>query len=104
MDHIISAEIPDEQDDPIGYSAVAQFMMHGPCGQANPKCACMKDDMCSKYFPKDYNFETYIDKDGYAVYKRREDGRIVMKNNTPLDNRYISKIKIKFIFICNLDT
>ncbi|KAK1350679.1 hypothetical protein POM88_054600 [Heracleum sosnowskyi] len=35
-DTIISAELPDKETDGVGYEAVSQFMMHGPCGEANP--------------------------------------------------------------------
>ncbi|KAK1357510.1 hypothetical protein POM88_050766 [Heracleum sosnowskyi] len=41
IDTIISAELPDKETDVVGYEAVSQFMMHGPCGEANPKCPCM---------------------------------------------------------------
>lgn len=33
IDSVVSAEIPDKETDPIGYEAVAQFMMHGLAGQ-----------------------------------------------------------------------
>jgi hypothetical protein len=37
----------------------------------------MKDGKCSKHFPKDFQQETIIDKDGYALYMRRDNGRRV---------------------------
>ncbi|XP_034905294.1 uncharacterized protein [Populus alba] len=37
VDSIISAEIPDKHQDPICFEIVSKFMMHGPCGAANPK-------------------------------------------------------------------
>ncbi|KAK1386077.1 Helitron helicase [Heracleum sosnowskyi] len=40
IDSVVSAEIPDKETDRVAYDAVAQFMMHGPCGEANPKCPC----------------------------------------------------------------
>lgn len=88
IDFLISAEIPDKNVDPIGYESVFKFMVHGPCGELNPKCACMKDHKCTKFFPKDYSNETVIDSKGYAVYKRRSDGRIIMCKDVAVDNRY----------------
>ncbi|KAK1370912.1 hypothetical protein POM88_037004 [Heracleum sosnowskyi] len=40
-DTIISAELPDKETDAVGYEAVSQFMMHRPCGEANPRGPCM---------------------------------------------------------------
>ncbi|GKE59681.1 helicase, partial [Tanacetum coccineum] len=33
IDDIISAELPSPTDDPEGFSAVSEFMLHGPCGK-----------------------------------------------------------------------
>ena len=52
IDSFISAEIPDPLADPLGYALVSEFMLHGPCGEMNDKCICMKKGCCSKYFPK----------------------------------------------------
>jgi hypothetical protein len=82
---LISAEIPD----PLGCALVSEFMMHGPGGQMNQKYPCMKNDVCSKHYPKSFNNETSIDAQGFVVYKRRNNGRYVIKNGHQLDNSYV---------------
>lgn len=52
VDKFVSAEIPDPEKDPVGYAAVKSFMIHGPCGNVNPKSACMKQNKCIRHFPK----------------------------------------------------
>ncbi|XP_074362379.1 uncharacterized protein LOC141702628 [Apium graveolens] len=54
VDNFISAEIPDPLLDPVGYAAVKEFMIHGPCGLQNVKSLCMKDLRCIRHFPKKY--------------------------------------------------
>nr|XP_043633322.1 uncharacterized protein LOC122604498 [Erigeron canadensis] len=68
IDHVISAEIPDKEEDPELYELVKQFMMHGPCGADNPSCPCMVQRKCSKNFPKDFHEESSVDSSGYLVY------------------------------------
>ena len=63
-------------------------MMHGPCGVANPNSPCMEDGKCTKKFPKDFT-EVTMECDGYPQYRRRDDGKYIMKNGVPLDNRHI---------------
>ena len=63
-------------------------MMHGPCGVANPNSPCMEGGKCTKKFPKDFT-EVTMECDGYPQYRRRDDGKYVMKNGVPLDNRHI---------------
>ncbi|KAM0852916.1 hypothetical protein ACQ4PT_051439 [Festuca glaucescens] len=89
IDSFVSAEIPDPNEDPLGYILVSEFMMHGPCGDLNDKCVCMKDEKCSKHFPKDFQQETVLDKDGYALYMRRDNGRRVFKNGKWLNNQWV---------------
>lgn len=89
VDKYISAELPDPENDPLGFSLVQEFMIHGPCGSANPASPCMKDGVCSKRYPKSFQNETTFDPDGYPLYRRRDNGRTVWKNNTELDNRWV---------------
>ncbi|GMF45631.1 unnamed protein product [Phytophthora fragariaefolia] len=43
IDKLVSAELPDSETNPQLYETILTCMMHGPCGAANPSCACMKD-------------------------------------------------------------
>ncbi|XP_060190424.1 uncharacterized protein LOC132619584 [Lycium barbarum] len=89
IDKIISAELPALEADPNGYNAVKNFMMHGPCGELNPHCPCMKQGKCTKYFPKKFNDRTNFDSDGFPIYRRRNTAVEVKKNGAYLDNRYV---------------
>jgi hypothetical protein len=60
IDRFVSAEIPDVRTDPLGYAVVEEFMIHGPCGEFNQGCPCMKDGTCSKRYPKTFNEETVV--------------------------------------------
>ncbi|XP_019164327.1 PREDICTED: uncharacterized protein LOC109160496 [Ipomoea nil] len=90
LDNIICTEIPDEKKDAEYYQAVEEFMMHGPCGKARTNSPCMVNARCSKHFPKRFIESFTFDEDGYPVYRRRDNGRVVTKNGIALDNRYIS--------------
>ena len=82
------AEIRDKDTFLELYAIVTKFMMHGPCGVSNPNSPCMEDGKCTKKFPKDFTEQT-MECDGYPQYRQRDDGKCVMKNGVPLDNRYI---------------
>jgi hypothetical protein len=97
IDKFICAEIPDIDIDPLGYALVDEFMMHGPCGDFNPRCPCMKDNKCSKNFPKSFQDETIIDDFGFTVYRRRDDGRHVLKNGVTLDNKSVVPYNMHFL-------
>ena len=64
-------------------------MMHDPCGELNDKCFCMKEGECSKHYPKLFQPETVIDENGFALYRRRNNGRFIYKNGKKLDNRWV---------------
>jgi hypothetical protein len=91
IDSLISAEIPDPMVDPLGYALVDEFMVHGPCGEHNVRCPCMKNGSCSKWFPKEFNDETLVDEKGFPVYRRRNLGHFVVRNrgSVKLDNRWV---------------
>ncbi|XP_019181931.1 PREDICTED: uncharacterized protein LOC109177050 [Ipomoea nil] len=89
MDTIISAEIPDKVTDLLYYTAVEEFMVHGPCGHHKTNSPCMVNDKCSKHFPKRFLDSSQFDQDGYPLYRRRNDNRMVKKSGIELDNRYI---------------
>ena len=88
-DKIVCAEIPNSKTHPRLHAVVTKFMMHGPCGVANPKSPCKIDGNCSKKFPKDYVNETYAGQDGYPYYQRRNTNRCVNKSGVLLDNKYV---------------
>ncbi|CAB3235853.1 unnamed protein product [Arctia plantaginis] len=71
IDAIISAEIPDQQQDPILHNIVIKNMIHGPCGFHNPASPCMKENICSKKYPRHFISETQTGDDGYPTYRRR---------------------------------
>jgi len=64
-------------------------MIHGPCGTLMPNALCMKDGKCSKRYSRNFHTSTTLNKEGYPVYRRREDGRTVKVNEIELDNRWI---------------
>ncbi|OWZ02211.1 LOW QUALITY PROTEIN: Helitron helicase [Phytophthora megakarya] len=43
VDRLVSAELPDKEKHPKLYKTVISNMLHGPCGQQNPKCRGMKN-------------------------------------------------------------
>lgn len=64
-------------------------MVHGPCGEARMNSPCMSNGRCTKHFPKKFVDVTSIDEDGYPVYRRKDNGRTVLKNGVNLDNKYV---------------
>jgi len=89
IDKYVSAEVPDPRNDPLGYALVAEHMIHGPCGKNNPRCPCMKNNKCSKHFPKPYQPATTVSSIGFAVYKRPENNLFVCKGRLQMDNRWV---------------
>jgi len=89
IDGFISAEIPDPNENPLGYALVAEHMIHGPCGPLNPNAPCMKNGKCSKGYPKPFQNETSIDPNGFATYKRPDNSRFVQKGPHKLSNQWV---------------
>ena len=65
IDKVICAEIPDETKDPYLFEIIKRTMCHGPCGPWNPNSVCMKENKCTKSYPKPFLHETQQNEDGY---------------------------------------
>ncbi|KAG5517414.1 hypothetical protein RHGRI_037973 [Rhododendron griersonianum] len=89
FDQFISAEIPDENENPHLYGAVLRHMMHGPCGKLNPSNVCMKNGKCKNHYPKKFIETTTVAADGYPIYRRRNDNKQVQVRRQMLDNRWV---------------
>jgi hypothetical protein len=79
IDKFISAEIPDKEADTLGYAAVENYIIHGPCGDLNRNSVYTEGNKCTKHFPKKFNSETTMDEEGFPVYRRRDDGKRIKR-------------------------
>src|SRR5581483_4872710 len=89
FDELVSAEIPDKNLQPLLYETISKNMVHGPCGLLNPNSPCMVEGKCSKHYPREYVETTTINKFGYPIYRRRNNGRTVTNKGITVDNRWI---------------
>ncbi|XP_026417492.1 uncharacterized protein LOC113312973 [Papaver somniferum] len=63
VNKFVSAEFPDEKNDPILFDTVSKCMVHGPCGERDPYAACMEKGKCTKGYPKKYTDTTTLDEE-----------------------------------------
>ncbi|XP_011685465.1 PREDICTED: uncharacterized protein LOC105448515 [Wasmannia auropunctata] len=85
VDKIISAEIPDPNENENLHNIVMKHMIHGPCGNW-----CLINNKCSKHFPKPFQSETIMDEDGYPQYCRKNNGLLYERpGRYVVDNRYV---------------
>ncbi|XP_065642306.1 uncharacterized protein LOC136073936 [Hydra vulgaris] len=89
IDSLISAEIPDQTVDPELFEIVKTCMIHGPCGILNPNSPCMKDGVCTKKIPKEFNPCTVAIFNGYPNYRRLDNSRVVIIKGNQVDNRWV---------------
>ena len=88
-DMIVCAEFPDSDLNPRLHQIVKRCMLHGPCGTAKKAAVCMRNGSCSKQFPKKFSTLTTTTKDGYPLYRRRDNSRTVEVAGMKLDNRWV---------------
>ncbi|XP_027177658.1 uncharacterized protein LOC113776796 [Coffea eugenioides] len=72
-DRVVCAKIPDRFKHPHLYSLVVKHMIHGPCGDMDRTCPCMKDGRCKNHYPKSFCSQTTHAEDSYPQYRRRDD-------------------------------
>ncbi|XP_065907872.1 uncharacterized protein [Dysidea avara] len=89
IDHINSAEIPDQNANHKLYDIVQSCMIHGSCGYLRPGSVCMEDNTCTKGYPKEFCEHTIESVDGYPKYQRRDNGRSLNVMNVTVDNRWV---------------
>jgi Helitron helicase-like domain at N-terminus len=105
IDKIVCAELPGladpawNNDTELG-EIVRSVMIHGPCGEHNPKAPCMEVDArtgrarCTKNFPRAFCEETIVGEDGYPLYRRRNSPqtafeKTVNSQRVTIDNRWV---------------
>ncbi|XP_062017408.1 uncharacterized protein LOC133733784 [Rosa rugosa] len=91
-DHIVRAEIPNQNEEPELYNAVLGHMIHGPCGVHRRNAPCMKRGSCKRGYPKPFSVTTFQGNDSYPVYRRRDNQSDMQSNgnqNRPLDNSWV---------------
>ena len=72
-------------------------MVYGPCGVANSYSSCMFNNNYNKHFPKRKFSRTTIDEIGFPIYKHKEDGRSMEKDDIHLDNRFVVPYNIDLL-------
>ncbi|XP_065658163.1 uncharacterized protein LOC136082674 [Hydra vulgaris] len=77
INNLICAEIPDQIVNRELYDIIKTSMIHGPCGIPNPNSPCIKDGVCSKNYPKEFNANTVAVHNGYPQYRRCDDGLVI---------------------------
>ncbi|XP_025421174.1 uncharacterized protein LOC112691234 [Sipha flava] len=104
IDNVICAEIPDPIRNPQLHEIIKCNRIHGPCGCFNRNSPCMKDNTCSKHYPKNLIKETQTGDDGYPKYKRRstDDGGFSINiKGVDIDNRWIVPYNPVLLRTCN---
>lgn len=120
IDNIISAEIPNKNDDEELHNLVIKLMIHGPCGatynRTNLGCiANSRDGSCLRNFPKPYQSATEIGDGAYAQLRRRPEGqggftgkKMYKGTAVTVDNRWVVPyspyLLRKYGMHCNLES
>ncbi|KAI7958734.1 hypothetical protein MJO28_002525 [Puccinia striiformis f. sp. tritici] len=86
IDCLVTAEIPDPEQEPRLHKIVKRCMLHGPC---NPNSMCWKNGSCGKNFPKEFCESTIIQEGSYPAYQRRDNGQTIKKRATVFNNGHV---------------
>lgn len=71
-DRFSCAELPDGRTNPKLLELVLTHMIHGPCGEKHKTCPCMRNDKCTKGFPKPFCEATTQKPHCYPELRRRD--------------------------------
>ncbi|XP_030745097.1 uncharacterized protein LOC115874142 [Sitophilus oryzae] len=89
VDRVISARIPDPVLEPILYAVVSDNQIHRICGRDNPGATCMREGVCSKFYPKALCETSSFPINGIPIYRRPDDGR-----TTTIDGKIYNNSRI----------
>lgn len=64
-------------------------MIHGLCYKQNKKNLCMQNGKYMKYFPKKVVNVITIDSCGYPIYKWRDNGKFVKRDESFANNKFV---------------
>ncbi|XP_074357686.1 uncharacterized protein LOC141697289 [Apium graveolens] len=84
VDKYVSAKIPNPDVDPVGYAAMTEFMMHGPCGKDWSKSLCLKEYKCMRYC-----VSTKFDQSEFPIYRRKEIKISMKMGRAVLENQWV---------------
>ena len=98
LDDVISAEIPDREDDPLLHRLVTERMLH-TCNDScrppdQPNLALLDQnglpvERCLKGFPQPFSDHTVITERNLPVYLRRQTGIVHQIGQKVYDNKYV---------------
>ncbi|XP_065665574.1 uncharacterized protein LOC136086999 [Hydra vulgaris] len=89
ISNLICAEIPDPVVNHKLYDIIKTCMIHSPCEILNPNSPCIKDGVCSKNYPKEFNADAVAVHNGYPQYRRCDDGLVINIKGNNVDNRWV---------------
>nr|XP_047141085.1 uncharacterized protein LOC124816098 [Hydra vulgaris] len=85
-------EIPDPIVNRELYDIIKTCMIHGPRGILNPNSPSMKDGVCSKNYPKDFNANTVAIHNGYPRHRRCDNGLYIEDASLSSSNNEIVEV------------
>uniref|UniRef100_A0A0K0E4L2 ATP-dependent DNA helicase n=1 Tax=Strongyloides stercoralis TaxID=6248 RepID=A0A0K0E4L2_STRER len=94
IDSIVSAELPNLEEDNELFNLVVGHMLHKNCYILKSKSPCwnLAKNECYKGFPKTFIKETFIERLSGKVYYKKIDNtneNIVLRNSRKIDNSYV---------------
>ncbi|RYR38949.1 hypothetical protein Ahy_A09g044303 isoform A [Arachis hypogaea] len=66
------------------HGTVQNYMVHGPC-----EFTLLKDESCSKFYPKEFRQRTLIDEAEFPKYRHTDNSQTMKKRKYVLDNKFI---------------
>jgi len=102
---MILAQLPNPQLQPLLYTKVTKYILHGPYGVNNPQAKYMVNEKYSKCFPKEYRERTDWAENSYLLYARSDNGLVFECNGARFTNQYVVPYcpQLLLLFDCYLN-